>query len=421
MNAPTKGGCPHLGALYNPTTSPQVEDPHPIFERMRKEEPVTYSPLFNLWLVSRYDDVLRVVNDPKRFTIEGSFTKLTTMFQPEAQELLRKSHTFTALNMFCADTEHDRLRKPFAKFFSAAQIAAHEPMIRRVANELLDAFDAEEPVDYVTQFAFPFPLRVIFSLLGVPTEAMADVRRGVEAMMRAISALVPPEEQIEVVERILVYEQYWIDTIKQRSAKPGDDIISLVIRAIDAGEANLTLPEFVSTISANLILAGHETTARSLATSLYHLLSHRERYQALVDEPTLIPKAVEELMRFDSTTIGFFRTATEAVEVGGVAIPKGAAVFPLYSSANHDEARFADPTKVDFRRPEVNEQIAFGRGIHFCLGVHLARLEQRIALELLTTRWPQLRLASEEAVPFTASLTMRGPASLLITTREPQI
>jgi len=412
MSSSAEKSCPHIGVEYNPIVLTARDDLHALFERMRSEEPVCYSPIFKMWLVSRYEDILRVVHDPDRFTVANSFGTLSEMLQPEVWKLLQSSHTFTAPNMFTSDLEHDRLRGPFSKLFAANHVGRFEPMVRRIATELLDAFPREGVVDYVQEFAFPFPLRVIMDILGIPVEDLPRMREGADAVTRLMTSIVPAEEQMELAHHVLKYEQYWLDLIAERRVNPGEDIISSVLRDIEAGEGKLSIPELVSTISANLVLAGHETTARALGNSLYLLMTQREHWQAIMDDPKIIPKMVDELLRFDCTVMGFFRTTTEDVEIGGVTIPKGAAVFPIYNSANVEATRFPEPNKINPQRPNLNEQLGFGRGIHFCLGAHLARLELRIALESLSRRWPKLHIAPGARVIHAANLTQRGPAYL---------
>ncbi len=410
-SADPTGGCPHAGpaALYNPMVSPHREDPYSVFASLRKEAPVCHSPLFDMWLVSRYDDVVRMLSDPKRFTAEGAFSKLSAMFQPEAWALLGQSHTFTALNMLISETEHTRLRGPLSKLFSAQQIGRHEPMIRRIAAALVERLEAGGgPVDLVEQLAYPLPLQVLFELVGVPLEHQPEIQRGVEAVAACMLSVVPPEQQVEMARRVLAYEAYWLELVERRRAEPGDDVISVLVQAIDAGQAKLGLPELVATISANLILGGHETTVKAIGNALYHLLSQRERWQSLVDDPGLIPAAVEELLRLDGVSLGFFRTTTEPVEVDGVTIPQGATVLLLYASANRDEHRFEQPDAFVPRRPNMSEHVGFGRGVHYCLGAHLARLELRVVLEQLVTRLPGLRLVPDQALQYTSSLSLRG-------------
>lgn len=182
--------CLHLGASYKPIVLTAREDLHALFARMRTDEPVCFSPIFKMWLVSRYDDILRVLQDPARFTVANSFSTLRELMLPEVRERLQSSHTFTAPNMFTSDLEHDRLRGPFSKLFAANHVGRFERMIRRIANELLDAFPREGAVDYVQQFAFPFPLRVIMEILGIPVEDLPRMRDGADAVTRLMTLAV---------------------------------------------------------------------------------------------------------------------------------------------------------------------------------------------------------------------------------------
>jgi cytochrome P450 len=410
--APDSGASP--GTLYNPMVPPHREDPHSIFDRLRREEPVAYSPLFNMWLVSRYDDVHEMVKDHRRFTTEGAFNKLSAVFQPEAWALLSQSHAFSALNLVVSEKEHARLRGPVHKFFGPQQINQHEPMIQRRASALMDRFPSASAVDLVEQFAYPLPLQVILDLVGVPYADQPAIRQGVEAVLACMFTVPPAEKQVETVRQVLGWEEYLIDLIARRRANPRDDLISTLVQSIDSGQARLSLPELVSTLSI-IIVAGHDTTVKAIGNSLHFLLTNRQHWQALIDDPSLIPRAAEELLRLDPVVLGFFRTAAEPVGVRGVTIPAGAACCLLYASANHDPERFPRPNEYNPHRPNLNEHVAFGHGLHFCLGAYLARLQLRVALELLTTQLPGLRLVPDQEITHSSNITLRGLDHLLAT------
>ncbi len=404
-----------LGDLYNPMVSPHREDPYPYFERLRKEDPVCYSPLLDMWLISRHQDVSRILGDSKRFSTEGALNKLSERFEPAEWARLSRSHTFSALNMMNTDSEHSRLRsRPLHRFFAPGQIAGQEATIRRRGAALIDAFGRGGPVDLVAEFAYPLPLQVIFELLGVPIADLALVQRGVEAVTACMLSVVPPDEQVDMVNRVLDYERYCLDLIVARRADPRDDIVSLLATGIDRGDVRISGSELVAMIST-LILAGHETTARALGNGLEHLLTHRAQWQALIDDSSLIPAAAEEMVRRDGPVLGFVRTAVAPVEVGGVTIPAGDTLMLLYASANRDDGRFEQPTAFDPGRPRLADHVGFGRGMHYCLGAHLARLEIRIALELLTSRLPGLLLAPDREITYHANVALRGPEHLMAT------
>lgn len=399
------------GASYDPSVSPDREDPYARYDLLRREEPVSYSPRFGTWLISRYDDVRQMLTDNRRFSTEGTYAKLSAGFEPEARALLDRSHTLNALNMLASDNEHARLRKPFHKFFTAAQVLRWEPMVRRQAAALIDGFPDSGSVDLMAALAYPLPLQGMFELLGVPYEDRTMVRPGVEAVLACMLQLVEPEHQTEMAHRVLAYEQYLTELIDRHRAEPRDNLMDLGVRALDAG--GLSLPELVAILSENLVLAGYETTAKSIGNALYFLLTHREHWQDLIADPGLIPKAVDELLRLDAVVLGFFRFTTEPVDLHGVTIPAGDSVHLLYASANRDERHFPRPSEYDPHRSNLNDQVTFGYGSHYCLGQFLARLQLRVVLELLTTRLPGLRLVPGQEIRYDANLSIRGLERLM--------
>jgi len=288
-------------------------------------------------------------------------------------------------------------------------------MIRHRASALIGQFPSDGPVDLVEQFAYPLPLQVILDLLGVPYEDQPAIKQGAEAVAACMLSVLPPQKQMKTVHRVLAFERYLTDLIAKRRAEPRDDLISMLVQSMDSGQAQLSQPELVSTLSINLFLAGHETTVIAISNSLYFLLSNREHWQALIDNPSLIPHAAEELLRLDPVVLGFFRTTTEPVEVRDVTIPEGSGVMLLYASANRDAERFPQPDDYDPHRPNLNDHVAFGYGMHFCLGAYLARMELRVVLELLTTQLPGLRLVRDQEITHSTNFTLRSLDHLLAT------
>jgi cytochrome P450 len=381
--------CPHLGREYNHFAGPHLQNPYPFFAQLRKEAPVTFNPMLGMWLISRYDDITAVLNNPSSYSSASAIAskdKLT----PEAQEILGPGPILHDSPLNMDPPAHTRLKRLLQRGFTPAKISRLEPRIRQMAHALIDGFIHEGRVNLMERFASPLPVQVILSMVGVPQEDMEKVRGWSAALFGLIFAQVPPEAQPALARGVVEYRDYCTQLIGQRRRQPQEDLTSDLIAAEPDGEA-LTTPELTSLIGGALLAAGHETTTSQLGLTVKNLLEQPERWRRLREDRSLIPRAVEECMRLEGVAPGLTRTATEDSVVGGVLLPKGSRLLLLYSSANHDEAHFQEPERFDLRR-EGPQHLNFGRGIHFCLGAQLARLELRVALELLLERLPELRL-----------------------------
>jgi cytochrome P450 len=381
--------CPHLGREYNHFAGPHLENPYPFFERLRKEAPVTFNPVLGMWLVSRYDDITAVLNNPASFSSARpvfSTDKLT----PEARAILGPGPIIHDSLLIMDPPAHTRVKRLVQKGFMPAKVARQEPNIRRYANALIDGFIHEGQVDLVKRFAYPLPVQVILGMVGVPQEDMEKVKRWSTNLFGLMFAEIPSPAQPALARSVVEYRDYCTRLIEQRRRQPQDDLTSDLVHAEIDGEA-LTVPELISLIGSSLLAAGHETTTAQIALSAKNLLEQPERWRMLREDRALIPKAVEEILRLEGVAPGMVRTATQDVEVGGVLLPKGSRLLLLYGSANHDESFFKDPERFDLQRDNA-QHLNFGRGIHFCVGASLARLELRVALELLIERIPDMRL-----------------------------
>ncbi|MGH8348942.1 MAG: cytochrome P450, partial [Pseudomonas sp.] len=308
---------------------------------------------------------------------------------------------------------HTRLRLLIRQGFTPRRLAALEPVIREVANNLVDTFAADGQVDLISQFAYPLPLTVILGMLGVPAHDMPTMRRWTQESiaLNFASATLPLEQQVAYAQGKLAFQRYTRDLVTERAQAPREDLISHLLRARQEGIPPLSTEE-VSSLIPGLIIAGHESTAKLIGNTMRLLLTHPEQRQALQRDPNLTAAAVEEGLRIDAPVLGMVRTTTREVTVGGVALAAGARLFLLYGSANHDETYFTDAEQFHPDRARRTSHLAFGHGIHFCLGAPLARLEARIAIETLGRRLPGLRLAPEQSFAHVPSLVFRGLACL---------
>ncbi len=395
--------CPHLGAEYNPLAGPHLQNPYPFFARLRKEAPVTFSPMFGAWLISRYEDINEVLRNPGSYSSKGVIAT-TADLTAEAAEILGPGPIISDSPLNTDPPEHTRLRRLLQPAFTPARVARQEPVIRQIADELIDAFIHEGKVDLFQQFTYTFPMRVILAMLGIPKEDTPQVKVWVTHLFGLLFGKIPPELQPVFARSVVEYRRYCQVLIEDRKRQPREDLTSYFVHAEPTGEA-FTMEEVVSLVSGSIIAAAHETTTAQLSITLKQLLEEPGLWRMLRENPSLIPKAVEEGSRRESVQHYMIRTAIEDVVVGGVLLPKGSRLMLLYSSASHDEAQVSDPERFDLNRQNA-PNFTWGRGLHFCLGAQLARLEMRVALEQLLSRIPDMRMVPNQDVGYQLDLPL---------------
>jgi cytochrome P450 len=407
-----EGPASKIGEAFNPFYGPQLEDPYPFYARARREEPVFYSPLLKMWYVTRYDDIVTVLKDPVRFS-SAQAVAVPLDYTPETQHAIQTSYLSAASLTNNDPPSHTSVRRMVHKAFTERQVADLEARVRAIVEDLLDQFAAYGHAEFIRQFSFPLPMRVILSVLGVPEGDMTKLKRWADDWITLVAVPLSPAQQAEVIGRLLESQEYWTRLIEERRERPRNDLLSDMIRAMQEEGTSVSLPQLISAC-AMLILAGHETTTNLLGHCLYRLLTLPEQLRLVREDPANIPRAIEETLRADTSVQALMRTTTEPVELGGVHLPKGAQLALLFASANHDEAYFPDADRFDLRRDDAKGHIAFGHGIHFCIGAPLARLEGRIALERLLERLPGLRLAPSQQITYVVNPIHRGLKELQI-------
>jgi cytochrome P450 len=384
-----------------PFSEPEKLDIEPLFARLRTEEPLSRVTLpygEPAWLATRYEDVKTVLGDP-RFSRAAA----TGRDEPRLRPHLTPPGNILALD----PPEHSRLRRLVMKAFTVRRIEALRARAQEIADELVDAMLAEgPPADLVDGFALPLPVTVICELLGVPFEDRGDFRGWSDAFL-STTKFTPDEVRAAHTSM----REYMAGLIAQRRETPHEDLLGALVAARDEDD-RLSEEELLS-LAETLLVAGHETTASQIPNFVYVLLTHPEQLALLRAEPGLIPKAVEELMRYVPLGIGagIARYALEDVELGGVTVKAGEPVLPALASANRDDSVYTDPGELDLLRAEATH-IGFGHGAHHCLGAPLARMELQVALETVLRRLPGLRLADEDSIGWKAGLSTRGPLRL---------
>lgn len=407
-----------LGTEYSRLAGPQAEDPYPYLARARDTEPVFYSPQFQMWFVTRYDDIAAVLSDPETFSSRDVVTDLSG-FGPETDAALAGYRRQPRMLLNMDGTEHAAQRGTVRPAFAPRRVAAMETTVRETAEAVVGSFASDGHADLVSQFTYPLPLTVILRLLGIPAEDAGDLRRWTEDLKElAFSGrTLPVHRRVECARSVTALQRYLENLAAARAAEPGQDIVSDIIRAQrgQAGDDAAAMVRRVADHVQVLIIGGHETTGNAIASTLRLLLADPARWHAVCADPSLIAPAVEEGLRLETPPKGMIRTATRPVTIGGTGLPEGARVFLLFGSGNRDEQQYPEAGEFRLDRNGQPRHLAFGSGPHYCVGAPLARLEARVALEVLARRLPGLRLASGEAPRHVPSLLFRSLAALPVT------
>ena len=399
--------------------SPEVlECPYPYYERVREEAPVHQTPL-GFWAVSRYEDVLSVVRNPEMFSSLAQSNSFVTPPPPEVIEIAKQGYPRVNTLLSNDPPSHTQFRNLVNKAFLPKRVAQLEDSIRKIANDLVDAFINDSKVDLVEQFVVGLPLTVIADALGVDRTDMPKFKKWSDDSVAPLSGMLTPERQIECANSRIEFQKYMVDRVHEREENLRDDLLSDLVQArFDSGERageGMTMPEMLDVI-AQLLVAGNETTTKLIAAATLMLVENPEQMAKVRADHSLIPNLVEEALRMEAPVQMLPRFTKDDVEVGGVVIPKGSVVMAMYGCANRDGAKYPNPDMFDIERDNARTQLAFGQGPHFCVGAALARSEARIAFELLLSRLNNIALANVDTPTHRElSMTLRGLTNLHLT------
>lgn len=366
------------------------QDPHALYDLLRVEAPVceVIAPGgLRVWLVTRYEDARAALTDPR---LSKNVEVGQKVIEKNTTGELKAMLFATQLSAHMLNTDppdHTRLRKLVNKVFTARAVERLRSRIEEIAAELLDAMEGQDEVELMRAFAYPLPIAVICELLGVPVLDRDRFHGWVAAQLSG-----DPERIQEAAPALLGYLH---ELVESKRVNPADDLLTGLVNASDDGE-KLNAQELVS-MAFLLLVAGHETTVNLIGNGMFALLRHPDQFAALRSDPSLLPGAIEEFLRYEGpVNTASLRYTTEPVELGGVVIPEHELVVVALASANRDGAQFINGSQLDITR-KAGGNLAFGHGIHYCVGAPLARLEAEIAFSRLFDRFPDIQLGGDPA------------------------
>ena len=392
------------GAAWNPLSDRTVQDPYPVYAALRARAPVHRSTLLNAWMFTRHADVDAILRDHRRFANDPRRGTL----KPRQRALLPPADEFTLL--FIDPPDHTRLRALVSKAFTQRAVAALEPRLRADLGALLDGIAGDAAFDLMQAVARPLPVMAIAGMLGVPAGDRDRFAVWSAKRARMLEPTITARERAAGVEAGKAFDAWFRPIIEQRSAAPRDDIVSALVQARDEG-GRLSERETLNMLRL-LVIAGNETTTNLIGNGMLALLRNPGQLRRLRDDPRLIPAAVDELLRFDSPVQTDFRRVVADCELNGFPLRARDNLVLSLGAANRDPAAFADPDRLDVGRSQ-GSHLAFGRGMHHCLGAALARLEGRIAFEMLLERFARIELLDERP-RYRAGIVLRGLESLTV-------
>ena len=410
---PPPVGCP-MHSSWSPLNEDYLEDPYRIAAELRDEHEVFYAEELGYLVVTKMDELERIFTDHETF---ASVNVQDPVFPlaPEAQQVL-SAEDFNPVAVMSnrPEPDHGRIRKYTRQGFSNKRIKTLEPFMRRRGNQLIDAMlEAGSPAEIVDAFAFPLPGETVFRFIGFPEED-DELLKNWCGDRKAFSWGRPTgAEQTEIAEQMLAYWRYCREFTASKRADRGDDFTSELITAQEENPDDITYRE-VESVVYGLSFAGHEAVTAAICNTLLCLLPRRDVWAEICADPSLIPNAIEEVMRFNSSQISWRRLTTVDTTVGGYDVPAGTAIFMNFASANRQADIFENPNEFDIRRPNAAHNISFGKGVHYCLGARFAKFETQVMTEMLAERIPSLRLVDDHPLSYFPNITFRGPNDLIV-------
>lgn len=397
----------------SPISPEALACPHEYNERLRNEAPVYQCPHSGIFFVSDYDTVRKIAKDHETFSNKfGQAMRPMQEVDPEIAEIQAQGYAPVDTMLTEDPPVHRRYRGLVNQAFTARRVSTLAPDIDRICNDLIDKMLEKGEVDFITEFAEPVPLTVIAEQLGVSLDDYDLFKTWSDAFVAQLSGMASREQALESAKLIVQFQHYFAERLAERKENPQDDIISDIVHAKFEDELPLDTPEMLS-ILQQLLVAGNETTTSSIAEGVLLMIKHPDQFAKLKANPDLVENLVEEVLRLSTPTANMWRVATKDTEINGTPVPKGSMVMIKFSSANRDAEAYPDPHSFDVERDNAKTQIAFGYGVHMCVGASLARKEMNVAFRCLLDRIEKFELLEEEAdLSYPPNVLLRGLSSL---------
>ena len=407
-------------STFNPFDPSTQQCPFPHYAQMREEAPVHPVPGLGVHLVTKHDLVMQVLRDPQTYSsmFGGAGMPLSSADREKFAEGMAAGYPRVPTMLTADQPDHTRYRRLVARAFHPKVIAEMEPIIRQITVELIESWIDKGRIEFVKEFGVPLPVRVIAKALNVPDDRLADFKRWSDDSIAGIGTNITLEQRLQAEYGVNEFQHYFAEQIELRRTHPQDDILTNLLNAsIDDDDPEVTdkrqldMPEMLSIIQ-QLLVAGNETTTKSLTEMVRLLAENPEEWAALKADPSRAEKVFEETLRLSTPTQGMWRILTKDAELGGVQLTKGQRIIIVFASANRDEALYDNPDEFDPMRDHLRDNLAFGKGIHFCLGANLSRLEGKVAAEELSKRIDTITLSESNKYQYFPSFMLRGLTDL---------
>jgi cytochrome P450/ferredoxin-NADP reductase len=414
-NLSAPNGCPvsKNAAAFNPFEPAYMQAPAEYLRGAREQEPVFWSPRLGYWVVTRYEDVKAVFRDNILFSPANVLEKITPATPEVTQILDRYGYAMKRTMVNEDEPDHMERRRLLMDAFLPERLAAYEPMVRALARQYMDRFVNRGRADLVREMFYEIPLNIALKFLGVPDDGAEQLRQFAIAHTLNTWGRPTPEEQLKIAENVGRFWQTAQDILDDMRKRPdGEGWMYESIRQ-HLRHPDIVPESYLRSMMMAILAAAHETTSNATANAFLTLLSQRDAWDAICENPALIPNAVEECLRVSGSIIAWRRIATADAEVGGVAIPKGSRLLLVQISANFDSRHFENPDVVDLYRDNAVEHLSFGYGAHQCMGKNIGRMQVRIFLEEFARRLPHIRLV-DQTIDYLPNTSFRGPNELWV-------